>query len=155
MKWIALSAAVLLVLQALPLSAYDIKGAKPVSKLEEQQAKAKADKKLITLVYKGSDNTCPHCAAAAENGIKAVQSSSVMVLITEKEAKESSIVSTLPKAIQDVLSVQHRGAYVSFTVFDADLTKVIASGDRYALEKDQKKIHEFTSLVREAKKEIK
>ena len=155
MKTIARFAVVLVALQALPLAAYDIKGAKPVTKLGEQQTKAKADKKLVTLVYKGSDNTCPHCAAAAENGIKAVQSSSVMVVITEQEAKESSIVSKLPKAIQDVLSVQHRGAYVSFTVFDADLTKVIASGDRFALEKDQKKIHAFTNLVREAKKEIK
>jgi hypothetical protein len=130
MKTVIFLAAVLSFFQVSRLSAYDIKGAKPISDLSEVQAKAKTDKKLITLVYKGSDNTCPHCAAAAVNGVRAVQSSSVMVLITEKESRNNSIVSKLPKPMQEVLKSQYGGAYVSFTVFDPDLTKVLASGDR-------------------------
>jgi len=149
-RFVSLAALFLFAL-ASTLPAYDIKGAKPISELSEAQAKAKADKKLITLVYKGSDNQCPHCAAAAANGVKAVQSSSVMVLITEKEWRNQSLVSKLPKPMQTALKDQFGGAYVSFNVFDPDITKVVASGDRHSLENDQKKIHAFTKAVHDAK----
>jgi len=137
------------------VGAYEITGAKPIDKLSAEQAKAKQGKKLITVVYKGADNNCPHCAAAAENGIKAVRASSEMVVITEAQTKDKALMSTLPPAVQKVLSTQPTNAWVSFTVFDPDLTKVIASGNRETLETDKKAIREFSNKVHEAVKEVK
>ena len=135
--------------------AYEIQGARPIDKLAAEQAKAKTGKKLMCIVYKGRDDSCPHCASAADNGVKAVRASTEMVVITEAQVADKALVATLPKAVQAVLAKQHTNAYVSFTVFDADLTTVIASADRYALDDDRKATREFAEKVRDARKEIK
>ncbi len=135
-------------------SAYEISGAKPVDQLAAQQAKAKEDKKLLCIVYKGADNNCPHCAAAAANGIKAVHASAEMVVVTEAQVKDKTLMGTLPKSARDMLQRQPTNAWVSFTVFDPDMTKVIATGDRSSLETDKKAIHDFGDKVREARKAL-
>ena len=136
-------------------SAYEIAGAKPIDKLAAEQAKAKQGKKLICIVYKGADNTCPHCAAAAENGVKAIKASTEMVVITEEQVKDKALLGTLPKAVKSMLERQPTNAWVSFTVFDQDMTTIIASGDRSSLETDRKAIREFADKVRDARKELK
>jgi len=110
---------------------------------------------LLTVVFQGSNTKCPHCAAAAKNGIKVVKSDSVMVVVTEKEARDKAVLGKLPQILQDHLRKQSGGAYVSFTVFDADLTKIIASANRFALEDDKQKTREFKDKNEEAQKQLK
>lgn len=155
MKSLTLIIIILLAQCSSRLLAYEITGAKPISKLEDQQMKAKADKKLITIVYQGSDKECPHCAAAAENGIKAVHNSSVILVITQKEAHDVSLIKKLPASVKNALKDQFLGAWVSFTVFDPDFKKVIASANRDSLEDDVKATRTFANKVREARKELK
>jgi hypothetical protein len=136
-------------------NAYEIRGAKPISKLAEEQAKAKQDKKLICIIYKGSNEACPHCENAAANGVKSVSGDALTIYITEKESRDKTIISKLPQPVQAVLKKQSLGAWVSFTVFDADLTTVIASADRHTLDTDRKGTRAFAKKVTEAKKELK
>lgn len=137
------------------VQAYEITGAKPIDKLAVEQAKAKTGKKLMCIVYKGSDNNCPHCAAAADNGVKAVRGSTETVFITEAQVKDKAIMDKLPKPVQDMLRKQPGNAWVSFTVFDQEMTSIIAASSRYSLETDRKATKEFTEKVRAAQKELK
>lgn len=136
-------------------NAYEISGAKPIDKLAEEQAKVKESKKLICIVYTGSDKSCPHCAAAAENGVKAVRGSAECVVITEEQVKDKAIMDKLPANVQKMLKAQPTNAWVSFTVYDADMTKVIASANRQSLETDKKATKEFANTVKEAKSALK
>jgi len=70
-----------ILLSALPAAAKDNapRGFSPISELKEAQAKAVTDKKLVVLVVKGMDDNCPNCAAALENGEKAIGSGVVKV----------------------------------------------------------------------------
>ncbi len=136
-------------------SAYEISGAKPIDKLAAEQAKVKEGKKLICLVYKGADDSCPHCAAAAENGVKAVRGSAECVFITEAQVKDKAIMDKLPANLQTMLKAQPTNAWVSFTVYDADLTKVIATSSRNSLENDKKATKQFADTVRDAKNALK
>jgi hypothetical protein len=135
--------------------AYEISGAKPIDKLAAEQAKVKASKKLICIVYKGAHETCPHCAAAAENGVKAVRGSAECVVITEAQVKDKAIMDKLPPDVQKMLRSQPTNAWVSFTVYDADLTKIIATSGRESLENDKKATKQFSETVREAKNALK
>lgn len=136
-------------------TAYEISGAKSIDKLAAEQAKVKAGNKLICLVYKGSDDSCPHCATAAENGVKAVRGSAECVFITEAQVKDKAIMDKLPPHVQKMLKQQPTNAWVSFTVYDADMTKVIATSSRVSLETDKKATKEFAATVREAKAALK
>lgn len=136
-------------------SAYDISGAKPIDKLASEQSKVKDTKKLLCIVYKGADDSCPHCAAAAENGVKAVRGSAECVFITEEQVKDPKVMEKLPAGVQTMLKSQPTNAWVSFTVYDAELTKVIATANRNSLETDKKATKEFTQTVRDAKKALK
>lgn len=136
-------------------NAYEISGAKPIEKLAAEQAKVKESKKLICLVYMGSDDTCPHCAAAAENGVKAVRGSAECVFITEAQVKDKAIMDKLPPDVQKMLKQQPTNAWISFTVYDADMTKVIATSSRDTLETDKKATKKFADAVRDAKNALK
>ena len=136
-------------------NAYEISGAKPIDKLASEQAKVKASKKLICIVYKGSDDSCPHCAAAAENGVKAVRGSAECVFITEAQVNDKAVMDKLPVNVQKMLKSQPTNAWVSFTVYDADLTKVIATSNRESLETDKKATKQFSETIREAKDALK
>jgi hypothetical protein len=136
-------------------NAYEIAGAKSIDKLASEQAKVKAGKKLICLVYKGADETCPHCAAAAENGVKAVRGSAECVFITEAQVKDQAIMGKLPSDVQKMLRTQPTNAWVSFTVYDADMTKVIATSSRQSLETDKNATKQFAETVRDAKNALK
>ena len=135
--------------------AYDISGAKPIDKLASEQAKAKSAKKLMCIVYKGADENCPNCATAAENGVKAVRGAAECVFITEAQVKDPKVMETLPAEVQKMLKSQPTNAWVSFTVYDADLTKMIATLSRKSLENDKKAIKEFSKTIREAKSALK
>ncbi len=155
MKTMALLTAAFLTSAVHLASAYEIAGAKPIDKLAAEQARAKQNKKLICIVYKGADNTCPHCAAAAENGATAIRASAELVVITEEQVKNKALLATLPPAVKTMLERQPTNAWVSFTVFDQDMTAIIASGDRSSLETDRKAIRQFADKVRDARKELK
>ena len=136
-------------------NAYEISGAKPIDKLAAEQAKVKEGKKLICLVYKGADDSCPHCAAAAENGVKAVRGSAECVFITEAQVKDKAIMDKLPANVRKMLKEQPTNAWVSFTVYDAEMTKVIATSSRNSLENDKKATKQFADAVRDAKNALK
>ncbi|MEO5917591.1 MAG: hypothetical protein ABIS50_25400 [Luteolibacter sp.] len=136
-------------------NAYEISGAKPIDKLASEQAKVKDSKKLLCIVYKGADDSCPHCAAAAENGVKAVRGSAECVVITEAQVKDKAVMDKLPSNVQKMLKEQPTNAWVSFTVYDADLTKVIAASSRESLETDKKATKQFSETVHAAKTALK
>ena len=135
-------------------SAYEVPGSKPIEKLDEEVAKVKAAKKLICIVYTGSDQNCPHCAAAALNGVKAVRGSAEVVVIKQAQAKDKAFVAKFTPAVQEVLAKQPTNAWVSFNVYDADMKTLIASIGR-ELETDKTATKEFTAKVKAAKAELK
>ena len=135
-------------------SAYDVPGAKPIDKLDGEVAKAIAAKKLICIVYTGSDESCPHCAAAALNGVKAVRGSAEAVVIKEAQAKDKAFAAKFTPAVQEMLAKQPTGAWVSFNVYDPEMKTLIASIGR-ALETDKNATKEFTAKVKAAKAEVK
>ncbi len=134
--------------------AYEVAGSKPIEKLDSEVAKVKASKKLICIVYTGSDESCPHCAAAAVNGVKAVRGSAEVVVIKQVQAKDKAFVAKFTPAVQEVLAKQPTNAWVSFNVFDPDMKTLIASIGRQ-LETDKEATKEFTAKVKAAKAELK
>lgn len=153
MKLFSLSAILFVSLCGLA-SSYDVAGSKPIEKLEDEVAKVIASKKLICIVYTGRDENCPHCAAAAANGVKAVRGSAECVVIKEAQAKDKAFAAKFTPAVQAVLAKQPTNAWVSFNVFDPEMKTLIASIGR-ELETDKKATKEFTEKVKAAKAELK
>jgi hypothetical protein len=146
-----------LLLSAFPAAAKDDapRGFSPISELKEAQAKAVTDKKLVVLVVKGKDDECPNCAAALENGEKAIGSGVVKVFArAETIGKEDA--SAFPPALQARVK-QHftTGAAVTFVVFDPAMSKIIVEAGRKELQSDKKATAEFKKTVQEAKKALK
>jgi len=135
-------------------SAYDVPGSKPIEKLDAEVAKAIVSKKLICIVYTGSDQNCPHCAAAAVNGVKAVRGSAECVVIKEVQAKDKTFAAKFTPAVQAMLAQQPTNAWVSFNVYDPEMKTLIASIGRQ-LETDKNATKEFTDKVKAAKAALK
>lgn len=134
--------------------AYEVAGSKPIEKLDAEVAKVKASKKLICIVYVGSEENCPHCAAAAANGVKAVKGSAEVVVIKQVQAKDKAFVAKFTPVVQEMLAKQPTNAWVSFNVYDPDMKTLIASIGR-ELETDKQATKEFTARVKAAKAKLK
>jgi len=140
----------------LPLSAKDDvpRGFTPLAELKEAQTKA-AGKKLVVLVVKGMDDACPNCAAALENGLKAVGSGIVKVFAraeTIGKADASGFPPTLQERIKQSFTT---GAAVTFVVFNPDMSSIIAEASRKELQNDKKATAEFKKKVQDAQKALK
>jgi len=146
-----------ILLSALPAAAKGDapRGFSPISELKEAQAKAAADNKLVVLVVKGMDDNCPNCAAALENGEKAIGAGVVKVFArAETIAKEDA--SDFTPALQArVKQLFTTGAAVTFVVFDPAMSKIIVEAGRKELQSDKKATAEFKKTVQNAKKALK
>ena len=121
----------------------------PIEELAKAQEKAKAGKKLIAVLAKGADDTCPHCAAAMSAGQAAFKSDCVLVF-TRSESIGSA--TTLPEPVKRGLAGSPTGAAVTFVIFNPDLTEVVGKIGRDALETDRKAVSALKKTVDEAKK---
>lgn len=130
--------------------AYEVSGAKPIEKLDAEVARVKAANKLICIVYTGSDESCPHCAAAAANGVKAVRGTAECVVIKQAQAKDKAFTAKFTPAVQQMLAKQPTNAWVSFNVYDPEMKSLIASIGR-ELETDKEATKEFTAKIKAAK----
>ncbi|MGJ8656076.1 MAG: hypothetical protein ACSHX6_06475 [Akkermansiaceae bacterium] len=128
------------------------RGYDATSEFEEVKAEAITKKKLLTIVFKGSDDRCPNCAATMENGEKAAKSSSKM-LFTRVAAIRSNKTG-LPKEILSQVGNLSDGASVHFLVFNPNDLKLVAKGGRTELQSNKKSIKVFKDAVRAAKKEL-
>lgn len=140
----------------LPLSAKDAvpRGFMPLSELSEAQTKA-GDKKLVVLVVKGMDDSCPNCAAALENGLKAV-GSGVVKVFARAETIGKADASAFPPALKDrVKRGFTTGAAVTFVVFNPDMSSIVVEGTRKELQNDKKATAEFKKKVQDAQKALK
>jgi len=146
-----------ILLSALPATAKDDapRGFAPITELKDAQAKATTDKKLVVLVVKGMDDECPNCAAALENGEKAVGSGVVKVFARAETIRKQDT-SSFPPALKERLKKPFvTGAYVTFVVFDPAMSKIIVEAGRKELQSDKKAIADFKKAVQEAKKTLK
>lgn len=134
---------------------YEVPGAKPLEKLEAEQAKAKSSKKLFSIVYKGRHDTCPYCEDAAATGAKAIRGVAESIVVTEDQVKDPAAIGKLPAPVQAWLKKQPTNAWVAFGVFDPEMTTLIASIGRNELNGDKKVIREFTDKIKAAKDEAK
>lgn len=140
----------------LPLPAKDDvpRGFTPLSEL--QKARTMADgKKLIVLVVKGKDDACPNCAAAMDNGEKAIGSGVVKVFARAETIREAESADFTPALQQRVSKGFTGGAYVTFVVFNPDMTTILAEASRKELQSDRKAIAAFKKEVQTAKKALK
>lgn len=149
MKALLLSAVLIASLCSIAF-ATEVPGSKPIEKLDGEVAKAKAAKKLIAIVYVGSDERCPHCAATAAIGAKAIRASAELFVIKQAQAKDKAYAAKFTPAVQEMLARQPTGAWVSFNVYDADMQTLVASAGR-ELETDKAALREFSAKVRAAK----
>ena len=139
----------------LPLSAKEDapRGFTPISKLADAQGKAEG-KKLIALFVHGSDDSCPHCATAMENGGKATGSGVVKVFAraeTIKTLDGSAFPAVLKERIQKGFNT---GASVTLVVFSPDMSKIIVDAGRDQLE-NEKQVKELKKTIQEAKMALK
>jgi len=140
----------------LPLSAKDDapRGFTPLSDLKDAQSKADG-KKLVVLVVKGMDDTCPNCAAALENGLKAV-GSGVVKVFARAETIGKTDASSLPPALQErIKRMFTTGAAVTFVVFNPDMSSIIVEATRTELQNDKKATAAFKKKVQDAQKALK
>lgn len=131
------------------------RGFTPISQLKDVQAKAVKDKKLIVLVVKGSDDACPHCAAAMEAADKSVGGGVIQVFAraadvnkADKSAYPAVLKSRAEKLFTD-------GAWVTVLVFNPDMSQIVAEADRKGLDGNKEVTSAFRQKVLEAKKTIK
>ncbi|MEI6675346.1 MAG: hypothetical protein WCO57_09235 [Verrucomicrobiota bacterium] len=140
----------------LPLSAKDDapRGFTPLAELKEAQSKAEG-KKLVVLVVKGMNDSCPNCAAAMENGLKAIGSGGVKVF-ARAETIGKADASSFPPALQGRIKQGFTtGASVTFVVFKPDMSSIVAEASRTELQSDKKAIAAFKKKVQEAQKALK
>ena len=131
------------------------RGFSSLSELKEVQAKAVVDKKLVVLVVKGMDDSCPNCAAALANGLQAV-GSGVVKVFARAETIGSADASAFSPALQARVQQQFvRGAAVTFVVFDPEMSKILAEAGRKELQNDKKATAAFKQEVQAAKKALK
>lgn len=157
MKRLILLAVSAIVTGILPASAKEDvpRGFAPLSELQKAQAKAVAGKKLVVLAVKGKEDACPNCAAAMENGLKAVGSGVVKVFARAESIGGADASAFTPALKERVGRGFIGGAYVTFVVFDPEMSKIIVEAGRKELESDKKAIAEFKKTVQKAKKEYK
>jgi hypothetical protein len=117
----------------------------------EAQEKARKTKKLIAVAVKGDDG-CPRCAAAMENGTKAIKSDCVMVFMRVPQARSGE---EIPASVHEQVKNSPGGASVTFYVFDPELETLIATAGRKELEADRDATKAFKEKVDEARDELK
>lgn len=127
------------------------RGFMELDELDEAKAKAEKAGKLVAIVAKGSDDACPRCAAALENGTKAIKSDCVLVFARVSEVRNNK---DLPAAVATETSSAVDGAWVTFYVFDPGLEKLVAKASRKELESDQKATKAFKTEVDTARKAL-
>ena len=140
----------------LPLCAKDDapRGFAPLSELKDAQSKADG-KKLVVLVVKGMDDSCPYCAAALENGTKAIGSGVIKVFARAETIGKADASSFTPALQQRVKQTFVTGAAVTFVVFNPDMSSIIVEASRKELQSDKKAIAEFKKKVQDAQKALK
>jgi hypothetical protein len=156
----AMKSLIILALSAfLSLSAVQAKedvprGYSPLSEVSEALTKS-GGKKLIMLLVKGKDDNCPHCTAAVANGEKAVGSGVIQVFARAEELNPLDK-SKVPPALKERAKQPFTtGASVCIIVFNPDMTKIVAEGERNALENDKEVLASIRKQVTEAKKALK
>ncbi len=127
------------------------RGFMEISELEQAKAEALKKGKLIAIVAKGNDDACPRCAAALENGTKAIKSDCVLVFARVDDVQNNA---SLPAAVTAETKDAASGASVTFYVFDAGLKKLIAEAGRKELEDDRDATKAFKKKVDAARKEL-
>jgi hypothetical protein len=123
----------------------------PISELAEARTKAEG-KKLIVLLVKGSNDGCPYCVAAVDNGESAI-GSGVVKVFARAESMNGADTSSYPAALKQRVDRRFTtGAAVTFLVFDPAMQTIIAEGTRAELENDRKLIAKFRKSVKDAKR---
>ncbi len=152
MKYFLFAVFVTLIVGGLPLSAADKipSGYQPATEFKDAIAKSNG-RKLIVLVVKDLDDSCPNCKEAMKNGERAV-GSEVIKIFARAETLNKADLSSYPKALQDRAKKQSftTNAFVTFLVFDPKMEKIIAESSRDELESNKKLIAEFKKVVQEA-----
>lgn len=130
------------------------RGYEPLAELEAAISEA-AGKKLIVVLVKGLDDSCPNCAAAMDNGERAI-GSGVVKVFARAETLNSAELSAYPQAFQERAKKKFTtNAAVTFLVFDPAMGKLIAEATRTELQSNKKLTAEFKKTVKEAKDEYK
>lgn len=127
------------------------RGFMELSEIEEAKAEAKEKGKLLAIVAKGNDDACPRCAAALENGTKAIKTDCVLVFARVSQVRNNK---ELPKTVLAETKDAVSGAWVTFYVFDSSLEKLLAEADRGQLENDKDATKAFKKKVDAARKEL-
>jgi hypothetical protein len=131
------------------------RGFVPLTEIKSAQAEATSGKKLLVLVVQGMNDQCPNCAAALENGLRAV-GSGVVKVYARAETIAQGDKSNFPPVMQERVKQNFStGASVTFVVFDPEMTKIVAEADRSQLQNDKKAIAAFKTSVQDAKKALK
>lgn len=146
-----LVSAVLIASQFISFAGKVPSGFMEIGELEEAKAKAAKSGKLVAIVVKGSEDSCPRCAAALENGTKAIKSDAVLVFARVPEVQAGK---GLPETVTKETSDAIDGAWVTFYVFDAALETLVAESSRKALESDKAATKAFKDKVDEARKSL-
>lgn len=153
---IVLASTLLTALSAFAKEKGDVpRGFSSLTELKAAQSEATSGKKLVVLVVKGADDACPNCAAALENGLKAV-GSGVVKVFARAETIGNGDASNFTPALQERVKKRFiGGAYVTFVVFDPEMTKIVAEASRKELQDDKQATATFKKTVQDAKKALK
>lgn len=150
----AFTAAVAIILSITCLTAKDKEkvpgGYEPISELEAARSEA-GGKKLIVILVKGMDDSCPNCTDAVDNGERAI-GSGVVKIFARAETLNKADLSTYPAAFQERAKKKFTyGSAVTFLVFDPSMEKLIAEATRKELQSNKQLTAEFKKTIKEAK----
>lgn len=149
----AFTAAFALILGITSISAKDKTpgGYEPISELEAARAEAGGNKLIVVLV-KGMNDSCPHCDDAVKAGQRAI-GTGVVKIFARAETLNSANLSSYPQSFQTRAGKKFTtGASVTFLVFDPAMEKLIAEITRTELQGNKKLTAEFKKTVLDAKK---
>lgn len=122
-----------------------------LSELENAKAKAVKEGKLVAIVVKGSEDSCPRCAAALKNGTRAIKSDAVMVFARVPQVQHGK---GLPDSVTKETEDSIDGAWVTFYVFDPALESLVAESSRKELESNRAAISAFREKVNAARESL-
>ena len=120
-----------------------------IDELTKAQEKAKSSKKLIAVLAKGENDSCPHCATAMSVGQSAFKGDCVLVFTRSENIGSKS---GLPETVKNGLAGSPTGAAVTFVIFNPELTEVVGKIGRDELESNKKAVSALKKTVEEAKK---
>lgn len=131
------------------------RGYDPISDLEKVKAEAVGKNRLVVVLVKGKDDSCPNCTATIANGERAI-GSGVVKVFARAETLNAEGAADFEGALKDRVTRKFTtGVAVTFLVFNPDMSELLVEATRKELQSDKSATADFKKQVAEHKRALK